>query len=122
MHKKTAGLLGAVAGLATIGSAHAAGLTHAPSEALHVTSYADLLAPVPNAVAQLKADNAARAQVRVTRASDFYFSYGYRAPYRYEAPSYPYYAYRYRQDDARWYSREHHHHHHHHQYYNHDWR
>lgn len=63
MEKKTAGLLGALAGLATMGSAQAA--IHSapnPSEALRASSYAELIAPIPNAVALLKADDAVRAQ------------------------------------------------------------
>ena len=63
MDMKTVGLIGAVAGLATIGVAHAA-IPPAPgaSDALAVSSYADLLAPVPDAVTQVKADDAARAR------------------------------------------------------------
>src|ERR1700739_3620136 len=51
MDQKIAGLLGAVAGLATAGAAQAA-IEPAPnaSEALHASSYADLLTPVPNAI------------------------------------------------------------------------
>jgi hypothetical protein len=63
MEKKTAGLLGALAGLATMGSAQAA--IHPAlnaSKALQASSYTELLAPVPNAVALLKADDATRAQ------------------------------------------------------------
>ncbi|MFZ2006681.1 MAG: hypothetical protein WAV02_16465 [Stellaceae bacterium] len=57
MDKRTAGLLGAVASIAAIGPAQAAtpALPKPPS-------YADLLAPIPNAVALLKADDHARAQ------------------------------------------------------------
>jgi len=57
MDKRTTGLLGVVAGIATMGSAQAA---TQPALA-QPTSYADLLAPISNAVALLKAD-AARAQ------------------------------------------------------------
>jgi hypothetical protein len=63
MDKKTAGLIGAVAGLAAMGTAHAA--IHPapnPTEALQAASYSDLLAPVQNAVMLLQADDAARAQ------------------------------------------------------------
>lgn len=62
MQKKTIGLLGALAGLAAMGSAQAAAQPANVSEALHASSYADLLAPVPDAVALLKADDEARAQ------------------------------------------------------------
>ena len=56
MDKRTAGLFGAVAGIATIGSAQAANTPAQPA------SYSDLLAPITNAVALLKADNTSRAR------------------------------------------------------------
>ena len=62
MDKKLVGLIGAVAGLATAGGAQAAIDPPALSEALHASSYADLLAPIANPVELLKADNAAREQ------------------------------------------------------------
>jgi type VI protein secretion system component VasA len=63
MDKKIAGLLGAVAAVSTMTGAQAATQPASTSGALQASSYADLLAPVPNAVAALNADNAARAQV-----------------------------------------------------------
>lgn len=95
MDKKIAGLLAGVAGLATVSTAQAA-IQPAPdpAAALRVTSYADLLAPIPDAVTLLAADNAARVQQPsdgVQLAQAYYYP-----PY-----SYPYYNY-------------HHHHHHHH--------
>jgi hypothetical protein len=57
MDKKIAGLLGAAAALTTMTDANAA----APVTALQATSYEELLNPVPNAVAQLIADDEARA-------------------------------------------------------------
>jgi hypothetical protein len=99
MDKKIAGLLGAVAGLATISSAQAApesGPT--ASEGLQASSYVDLLAPIPNAVAALEADNAARAQN--LELAQYYGYYPNSNYYPYPPP--PYY---------------HHHHHHHHNYY-----
>ena len=58
MDKKIAGLLGAVAGLATMNATQAATGTAAnSSEALQASSYADLLAPIPNAAELLKADD-----------------------------------------------------------------
>jgi len=60
MDKKIAGLLGAAAALTTIGGGHAnAARATEPGSA---TTYRDLLEPVPNAVALLRADDAARAQ------------------------------------------------------------
>jgi hypothetical protein len=52
MDKKIAGLLGAAAALGTVTAAHAAVPARA-QELAPPTSYADLLAPVPNAVAAL---------------------------------------------------------------------
>jgi hypothetical protein len=60
MDKKIAALLGAVASVSTLGAAQAATPVN-PGDALQASSYADLLAPVPNAVAALIADDAARA-------------------------------------------------------------
>src|SRR5579875_1653736 len=63
MDRKTAGLLGAMAGLATLGAAHTASAAMPnPAEPPQAESYADLLAPVANPVAALKADDTARAQ------------------------------------------------------------
>jgi hypothetical protein len=111
MDKKIAGLLGAVAGLATISSAQAApepGPT--PSEVLQASSYADLLAPIPNPVAALEADNAARAQ-----NLELAQYYGY-SPYSnyYAYPPYPpppYYRHHHHHHHNH-YARHHHHHHH----------
>lgn len=61
MERKIAGLVGTLAGLATLGSsgAHAAAdATAMQQEPLSVTSYADLLQPIPNATEVLKAHNA----------------------------------------------------------------
>ena len=86
MDKKTVGLIGAVAGLATMGSAHAAAAPgHDVSEAMQASSYADLLKPVPDAVALLKADDATRVQIQ--RINGYvYFNYGPPPP-----PPYAYY-------------------------------
>ena len=73
MDKKLAGLLGAVAGLATMGAANAA-VQQAPASPIPAaTSYAELLGPVGNAPALLLADDAARMQqgdARVQLAQD----------------------------------------------------
>jgi hypothetical protein len=61
MDKKIAGLLGAAATLTTVSSVHA---TATPTAQLsQPTSYRDLLEPVPNAMAALKADDARLAQM-----------------------------------------------------------
>ena len=114
MEKKLVGLIGAVAGLATAGGAQAAIDPTALSEALHASSYADLLAPIANPVELLKADNAAREQ----QAADFQVAQGY--PYYGNYPysgyyNYPYYHHHHHHNNYyRPYSYHHHHHHHHH--------
>jgi len=63
MDKKLAGLLGAVAGLATMGAANAAVQgTSAASPLPVAASYAELLGPVGNASELLVADDAVRTQ------------------------------------------------------------
>ena len=62
MDKKIAGLLGAAAALTTVAGGNAAAIAATvPTGSLQASSYADLLAPVPNALAQLIADDTARA-------------------------------------------------------------
>jgi len=61
MDKKIAGLLGAVAGLATMGAANAA-VQNTPSPLPAAASYAELLSPVTNASELLVADDAARQE------------------------------------------------------------
>jgi hypothetical protein len=90
MEKKTAGLVGALAGLASMGVAQAA--SHPappPAPIMQAASYADLLKPIPNAAEVLRK---AQAQPGVEEAQ----YYNNQPP--------PYY-------------HHHHHHHHHHAYY-----
>jgi hypothetical protein len=54
MEKKIAGLLGAIATLGAFNAAEAAPAP-APTDVLRANSFADLLEPIPNAAAQLKA-------------------------------------------------------------------
>src|SRR3981081_228611 len=54
MGKKIAGLLGAVATLGSFGPAQAAPAS-APTDVLRANSFADLLEPIPNAAALLRA-------------------------------------------------------------------
>ena len=62
MDKKIAGLLGAAAALATVGGANAANATEVPGNPGNpAANYRELLNPVPNALAALKADDARRA-------------------------------------------------------------
>lgn len=96
MDKKIAGLLGAAAALASMSSANAA--APASTQALQARSYAELLNPVPDAVAQLIADDAARAAGEVKTAQ-----------IRVEVGHHHHHHHRYRR-----HHRRHHHHHHHH--------
>jgi hypothetical protein len=114
MDKKIVGLLGAVAGLATVGSAQAA--IHPvpnPSEALQASSYADLLAPVPNAAELLKADDAAHAQQPSAAADDFELARAFYPLYRHHHHHHHHHSY-YGPYGYRGYHRRYHHHHHHH--------
>ncbi|GAN80019.1 hypothetical protein [Acidocella aminolytica] len=94
MERKTTGLMTALAGVAALGTTSAQAATNAPAtphEPLAITSYADLLQPIPNAVEALKASDAAlRDNAR-------------------NAPA------KLQQTD--WGGGDHHHHHHHHEYY-----
>lgn len=122
MEKKTAGLLGALAGLAAMGTAQAAIAPPAsPAEALHVSSYADLLAPVPDAVAVLKADDALRARMAgdtlngAQLAQNYYGQQQHHHHHhhhhnQYRPPRHHHHHSQYRRP-------AHHHHHHHHQQY-----
>ena len=88
MDKKIAGLLGAAAALTMTSGAQAAPAQQTgPAPAM---SYAYLLTPVPNAVAVLREDEAARAQANPARV-----------------------------ELAQYFRHDHHHHHHHHGFYHH---
>ena len=107
MDKKIAGMLGAVAGIATLGAAQATPVPtkSAPApDPVAATSYADLLTPVPNALEALKVDNAARAQsvhVDGVQLARYYHHHHHHDR-------------RNRHHHSRWWYRHHHHHHHHH--------
>ena len=72
MDKKIAALLCAAAALTTVGGAQATTAPAAGSEA--VTSYRDLLKPIPNALAVLKADDERISQnpVRNTQVAQYH--------------------------------------------------
>ncbi len=107
MYKKTAGMIGVVAGMTAIGSAQAAVPPPASvAEALHASSYADLLAPIENAVAVLKADDAARPQDGFQTVQYGYYGQGYAQSHHHHAQ---HYGYRPPPPYARY---DHHYHHH----------
>ena len=121
MDRKTAGLLGAVAGLASMGAAPMGAARAATSPArnagtaVEAASYAELLKPIPDAARLLREDDAARA--RLQDADGYvYFNYGPPPP-----PPPPPYAYQryyaapvYGPYRPQYYEHHHHHHHHHH--------
>lgn len=112
MDKKIAGLLGAVAGLALVGSAQAAIAPAAsPSEALHASSYSDLLTPIPNAAALLRADDAAQAQAALQPDSEPADGVQTAQYYR---PFYHHHHHHHHHGYYGYYRNYHHHHHHHH--------
>jgi hypothetical protein len=112
MDKKVAGLLGAIAALATLDGANAsAGGPVNPADALHANSYAELLNPVPNAKQAVMADDLARANREAAdmKLAQYYMRdrengwdhhHHHHRYFRREVPEY-----RYRRF-------EHHHHHH----------
>ncbi len=118
MDKKIAGLLGAVAALTSMDAAQAAPEpTPNPTETMRAASYADLLTPIPNAVALLDADDAARSQrqapegangVQVAQYHDHHHHHHHRRTIIIRRHHHHHHHHHYR--------RHHHHHHHHSQY------
>ena len=109
MDKKIAGLLGAAAALTTMTGAQANPSQQSAPTA--VTSYRDLLEPVPGAVELLKADDARLAaaseegNVKLAQYYHHHHHHGYRGPRVYvPRPRYHHH--------HRYYHHHHHHHHH----------
>jgi len=96
LDKKMAGLLGAVAALGTLGAAQATPAP-APTDVLAANSYAELLQPIPDASARLKAlDKEQRAGADAKGIQLAYRHHHHHHHHSYRRP------------------RRHHHHHHHH--------
>jgi hypothetical protein len=96
MDAKIAGLLGAVAAVTSLDGAQAAAPNPDPMQA---NTYAELLAPIPNAVQLLIADDAAlAAKPEVNKSEDLQVAYHHHHHHH------------------RRHHRHHHHHHHHHSY------
>jgi hypothetical protein len=107
MDKKIAGLLGAAAVLATVSGANAAtevqGTPQNPAAA-----YRELLNPVPNAVAALKADDARReAEARNVKTAQVSVQFGHHHHHHHHGV-------RIRVGHHHHHHVRHHHHHHHH--------
>jgi hypothetical protein len=126
MEKKIAGLLGAMAALGTMNAAQAAPSPD-PTEVLRANSYAELLQPIPNAAAILRAVDEARpapsADANVQVAQYYHHHHHHHHHHHAFYPRYydPYgpvvVVPRYR----RYYYHHHHHHHHHHSFYRRDY-
>jgi hypothetical protein len=119
MDKKIAGLLGAAAALASLNGAQAA-TPPDTTEVLKARSYADLLAPIPNALALLEAvDEAASDPEATFQVAQFYVEHHHHHHHHNS------YYRRYRDEQrivvvprsGRFYRDHHHHHHHHNSYY-----
>jgi hypothetical protein len=118
MDKKIAGLLGAVAALTSMDAAQAANEppTADLTQTMRAATYADLLTPIPNAVALLDADDAARSQrpaneetngMRVAQYHDHHHHHHHRRTIIIR---------RHHHHHHHHHMRRHHHHHHHSQY------
>jgi hypothetical protein len=128
MEKKIAGLIGAVASLGAFSAAGAAPMASpAPTEILKANSFADLLEPIPNATALLRAvDEAGPMPSADDNVQLVQFYYHHHHHHHHHHSQYRRYYY----DDEprvmvvpryRRYYRHHHHHHHHHSFYRRDY-
>jgi hypothetical protein len=119
MEMKIAGLLGAMATLGACNAAEAAPMAHpAPAEILNANSFADLLEPIPNAVALLQVVeesgpiSSADENVQQVQFYHHHHHHHHHSQYRrYYQPRFIVVPRRYR----------HHHHHHHHSFYRRDY-
>jgi hypothetical protein len=108
MDKKIAGLVGAISALAPMGATDPAA-AKSVAEVLNPTSYTQLLQPIPNAVALLKAADeaqAARARAEAERTSNAQVAQWF----------YPHHHHHHHNNYWRRRYRHHHHHHHHNNY------
>src|ERR1700694_4292574 len=125
MEKKIAGLLGAMATLGAFNAAEAAPTpAPAPTDVLRANSFADLLEPIPNAAATLRAvDESAPAQSadeKVQLAQFSHHHHHHHPPHHHHAGYGRYYGCGYAPRVIivpRRYRHHHHHHHHHHAFY-----
>jgi hypothetical protein len=112
MDKKIAGLLGAAAALATVGSVNAASANGAPGNApAAATSYRDLLNPVANPLEALKADDARLASTPADATKLAQVSIGVGVPHHHHHHHHHHVV---PQVHVRVAPPHHHHHHHHH--------
>jgi hypothetical protein len=105
MEKKIAGVLGAVAALGTLAAAQAA-----PTDVLRANSYTELLNPIPNAAAQLKALDEREASQPAAQEKNLQLAYHHHHHHHHRA----YFRRPIIVVPHRRYHHHHHHHHHHH--------
>ena len=126
MEKKIAGLLGAMATLGAFNAAEAAPTpAPAPTDVLRANSFADLLEPIPNAAATLRAvDESAPAQSADESVQLAQFYHHHHHHHHHHAGYGRYYGGVYAPRVIivpRRYRHHHHHHHHHHAFYRRDY-
>lgn len=109
MDKKIAGLLGAAAAFTTVTAAHAA-VPGQQTELTPPSSYGELLQPVPNAVAMLKADDLRQGAAPVIEDGVQTAQYHHHHHHHHHHHVVP------RPLRRILHPRHHHHHHHHHHY------
>jgi hypothetical protein len=120
MEKKIAGLLGAMAALGAFNAAEAAPIpAPAPGDVLKANSFAELLQPIPNAAALLKAVDESRPGPSAdenVQLAQFYHHHHHHHHHHHSA-------YRYGPVVVvpRYRRHHHHHHHHHHSFYRRDY-
>ncbi|HLX18141.1 MAG TPA: hypothetical protein VKS24_23370 [Bradyrhizobium sp.] len=114
MEKKIAGLLGAVATLGAFGAAQAAPAP-APGDVMRANSFAELLEPIPNAAALLKAVD--ESQPRPSADDNVRLAQYYHHHHHHHHHNGYYRRYGPIVVVPRYRRYHHHHHHHHHSYY-----
>ena len=124
MDKKVAGLLGAMASIGALTTAQAAPSPN-PTDMLQVNSFAELLEPIPDAAARLKAVDEARSQEMSGHVQLAQYYHHHHHHHHHHHAFYPRYyepevviVPRYRRP---YYHHHHHHHHHHHSFYRRDY-
>jgi hypothetical protein len=117
MEQKIVGMVGAVAGLATLGGTQATAATVSPTGYDPARSYAELLDPIPNALALLQAADSA---ARTAPARDESEAGANVQLARYDHHHHHHHHHRFRHHHHHhhlYIRRRYHHHHHHHRYY-----
>jgi hypothetical protein len=119
---KVVGLVGAISGLATLDGAQAATVESPNTAALTgARSFAELLEPIPNALAVLRAMDAAEAARAVEEAGTDpnvtlvqYHHHHHHHRVRHHHHHNRWWRHHHHHHHNRWWRRHHHHHHHHH--------